>query len=471
VNPFEGLTRLFTSRVDGIAPMDDKFVRPDREATAKSMRLEVRGREQGELNLPSADAQDFDLVEREIVAAVAEHLDSAHIDTSQNLRSYEDRLSDLHLLHGIGAIRGETQKTLGDLRSLVAEWHDRLATKRDAVRGSYKELRDFQEKNGLTRPFHKVESRWVHGSVILMAWLAEAAGNTIFLSENNPMGIAGGVVAAAFVAAINVALAVSAGVFAFRGTNLPRPTSKALAWISLGLWFIVTSNWNLGAGHFREAQAAGVADPQMAAFTLVANHPIQFASFYSWGMLIVGLLAAFVSAHEGYKMNDPFPGYGTLGLQHTDRCAEYADLVAEARENLAEQRDRAIEAAQAIKDQLGIQLRERGRIHAAHAHLMRRFNEHHGRMEELTNYLLQIYRNANIRARTDKPPKHFDQPFTFARQVLPALHEQEIDKAKIESAEVTLNKGIDAVAEAFDRSIDSFTPLEQLKKGLEDGAL
>lgn len=471
MNPFEGLTRLFTARVDGFAPMDDKFVRPDREATAKSMRLEERGKEQGELNLPGSDAREFDVVEREVVAAVSEHIDSAHIDTCNHLRAYEDRLSDLHLLHGLGAIRGETKKTLGDLKSLVAGWQDRLSTRRDAVRGSYKELREFQRENGLTRPFHQVESRWVHGSVILLAWLAETAGNTIFLSENNSMGIAGGIVAAAFVAAINVALAVCAGVFFFRRTNLPQPSKKVAAWVFIAFWFAITIAWNLAAGHFRDAQSAGVADPQMAAITLVSQRPFGFDSFYSWGMLVIGLLAAFISAYEGFKMNDPFPGYGALGHQHSERCAEYADLVSEARESLAEQRDRAIEAAQQIKDELGVQLRTRGRIHAAHAHLMRRFSEHLGRMEELANYLLQTYRNANIRSRAEPVPGYFDQAFSFPKPELPVLHEAAIDKTKIEGAETILNDGIDAVTEGFDRSIDSFTPLEELKKDLEDGAL
>lgn len=451
--------------------MDDKFVRPDREATVKSLRLEERGAEQGELNLPSSDAKEFDVVEREIVAAVAEHLDGAHIDTCNHLRVYEDRLSELHLLHGLGAIRGETKKTLGDLKSLVAEWQDRLSTRRDAVRASYMGLRDFQDKYGLTRrPFQKSESLWVHGSVILMAWLAETVGNTIFLSENNSMGIAGGIVAASFIAALNVALAVLAGV-TFRRKNLPEPSAKAAAWIFLAAWLVVTLIWNLTAGHFRDAQSAGVADPQMAAITLVKASPFGFVSFYSWGMLLVGLLAAIVSAREAYKMNDPFPGYGELGQQHTDRCAEYADLVAEARQSLADERNRAIAAAQAIKEELGVQIRARSKVHAAHAHLMRRFQEHHGRMEELANYLLQSYRNANDRARSDRPPSYFDQQFKFPKSPLPDLHEAVIDEGKIEKAEAILNEGIDSVTEAFDRSIDTFTPLDELKRELEDGSL
>jgi hypothetical protein len=471
VNPFDGITRLFTSRVHGVAPMDDKFVRPDREATAKSMRLEERGAEQGQLNLPPSNSSDLDVVEREIVAAVSEHMDSAHIDTCQHLRSYEDRLSDLHLLHGLGSIRGETKKTLGDIKALVAEWQDRLATRRDALRASYGEMESFRHSHGLKRPYHKVESRWIHGSTIAVAWFAETGGNTIFLSQNNSMGLIGGVVAAAFVSLLNVAMAVFAGVYLWRRTNFEQPSARAFAWLGIALWLVFTFAWNLTAGHFRDAQAAGVPDPQAAAIHLMRTTPVMFDSFYSWGMLLVGLLAAIVSAHEGYKMNDPYPGYGALGELHDNRCAEYADLVAEARESLAEQRDRAIEAAQAIKDELGIQLRQRAQVHAAHQHLIRRFEGHHAQLLELTNYLLETYRNSNRRARSNPAPEHFNKPYSLSRLPLPDLHEAPLDEAKIETAERTLNEGIDVVTSAFDNAIDSFTPLEALKKDLASGTL
>jgi hypothetical protein len=471
VNPFEGLTRLFTSRVDGFTPMDDKFVRPDRDATAKSMRLEDRGCEQGKLELPPSDAADFDVVEREIISAVAEHMDSAHIDTCQHLRSYEDRLSDLHLLHGLGAIRGETKKTLGDIKALVAEWHDRLTTRRDALRASYQELENFQEAHGLKRPYHKVESRWVHGSAIAIAWFTETVGNTIFLSENNSMGLIGGVVAAAFVSLLNVALAVFAGVYLWRRANLERAPAKMLAWLGIAGWLILTLAWNLTAGHFRDAQSAGLDNPQIAAITLVASKPFGFDSFYSWGMLLIGLLAAIVSAHEGYKMNDPYPGYGALGEQHDARCTEYAELVAEARESLADERDRAISAAQSIRDELGVQQRERGRVHAAHQHLLKRFEAHHAQLHELASYLLETYRNANRRCRSSPAPKHFDHRFELSKSPLPDVHEEAIDRSKIEASEQTLNEAIDAVAAAFDHAIDSFTPLEKLKRDLADGTL
>lgn len=107
---FGGLQRLFSDKVDGFAPIDDPFVRPDREETARSMELVRKGKEQGALNLPPSDATHYDAVEREIIAEVKEHLNLAHIDAGNHIRSYENRLASLHVLYGLSSIRGEKAK-------------------------------------------------------------------------------------------------------------------------------------------------------------------------------------------------------------------------------------------------------------------------------------------------------------------------------------------------------------------------
>lgn len=467
MNPFEGLTKLFTSRVDGFAPMDDKFVQPDKDATAKNLRLEKRGEEQGELNLPPPDSKTYDVVEREIINNVTGHLNAAHIDLCNNVRSYEDRLAELHLLHGLGSIKAETKKALGDFKVLVSTWNQHLSTRIDALRASYKELRSFQAEHGISRPFKEVESRWIHSSAILGAWFVETAGNTFFLSAHDEMGIIGGVVAAAFVAAINVAFAVAAGRFLFPLTNLRSPGRRSLGWLGVAVWIAFVLVWNLAAAHFRDVKSAGVPNPEVAVLTYMANGPFKLESFYSWGLFAIGLLAAAISARGGYQMDDPYPSYGAIGQKHTQRCREYAALVAEAQEDLVEKRDRAIHAAQAVKDELGVQLRERGRVHAAYGHVVRRFTEHRSRLEEFGNYLFELYRNANRRARSEPTPAHFNEPFQLDPLEIPPLHEESIRPEMITAGERALDEAIEAISVAFDQSIASFTPLEELKKDLE----
>jgi hypothetical protein len=470
VKAFGGLQRLFSDKVDGFAPIDDPFVRPDRDETVKDMDLEAKGARQGELNLPPADAEPYDAVERDIIAEVRDHLNQAHINAGNHIRSYENRIASLEMLYGLGSIRAEKIKTLGDIKRLVNDWDDQLSTQREQIRLSNRELAHFKKKHGLERPYHLVESAWIHGLWILMAWLIETVGNTIFLSENNPMGIAGGVVAAAFVSLINVGIATFAGVFLWRLTRRHEPMLKAIAWSGIGIWLLFVLLFNLLAGHFRDAQASGQDDPQHAAISMFTAHPFGFDSFYSWGMLIIGIAAAVFSAFKGFGIDDPFPGYGKLGRRHEKREQIYADLAAEAREELANERDDVIRQTVRIRDELGVQMRTRGRVLAAHQQLVHRFAQHHSQLEGLINYLLKVYQDANRAVRTTPAPAYFDKPFALEFPKLAELNAPQVKEAAVEKAESELNEAIEEVAKAFDEAIESFTSIEELKQELGNGA-
>jgi hypothetical protein len=281
----------------------------------------------------------------------------------------------------------------------------------------------------------------------------------------------GGIASAALISLINVSVGTLAGVFVWRRTNLPQTIAKSLAWAISILWFALTLTWNLAAGHFRDAQAEGLAEPTIAAIDRLVASPFGFEGFYSWAMLLIGMVAALLAAHFGYNMDDPFPGYGKLGRSHDKREREYSKKVAAARGRLGDERDRAIRVAREVKDQLGVQFRERGRIRAAHGQLLRRFSQHRELLEELTNYLLKVYRDANRKARQSPPPARFDENFFLRDPELPELDELPIDERQVQEAEQALLNAIADVGAAFDNGIASFVPLDELKKGLENGEI
>lgn len=461
---FGGLERLFSDRVDGYAPIDDKFVRPDRKATAKAMQVAEHGEEQGKLDLPPTDAKDPDHYEREVISTVREHLNKAHIDAGNSVTTYEGRLGNLSLLYGTSAIKGEVARTLGDIKLRVKEWDDTLSTHRENIRLANRELKAFRAAHNLDRPYHLVESPWVHFALILGAFLLETGGNTIFLSVNNQMGIAGGIAAAMLVSLINVGVSTFAGIFIFPRTNLKAPGKRSFAYVLAVLWFLAMVVWNAFAGHFRDAQSAGHPNPDEASLTLLLNSPLGFEGFNSWAMFIIGMVAAAFSAYEGYRANDPYPGYGALGKQYSQREALYADLLAEAREQLAEERDRAIEKARSVKDQLDLQNRARSRILSDYKTMVHRFEQHHSQLEDLANSLIKQYQDANRKARSTPAPAYFDQPVKLPRPGLAELTVPDVDDAQVEAAGRELDAAIEQVATAFDEAIESFVSLDELKK-------
>lgn len=466
MSPFQALRQFFTPKVDAWAPMDDPFVQIDRREAAKILRLEERGAEYGKQELPPASLRTFDPVEAEIISSINEHLNRAQIDGANQGRTYDQRLSELHLLHELAAIRSATEKALGDFKTEVMNWANRLANRRDAIADSYEELRTFKRANGLTRPVHSVNTLVVPLSTIAFAWLAEALGNSFFLKENDELGIIGGVIAAMVIAALNVAVSVYVGRTIIPRTNLREQSRRVPAYIGIALWALFLIIWNLGAAHFRDAKTAGIESPEAAALQMAWANPLGLDSLYSWALFVIGILAALLSARAGYLMDDPFPGYGAIGRRHGERCEDYAEEIATANEALKGIRDHAIEEAREVKRELGQQFRERARIMAAYETFRRRFAEHQEHLEDAANNLLTTYRFANRAHRTTPVPTHFDTSWEIAKTHLPDLHDEPLREADIKAAEEALDDSVGRISEAFDGSIHSFQSLDSLKREL-----
>ena len=383
MSPFAALKRFFSSKVDGHAPMDDAFVQIDRDGWIDALKLRERGADQGAMNLPRADASTLDVVEHEVVARIGEELNAAQIAARNNTQSYENRLADLQLLHELGAIQAATTTAIGDFETLVIDWRNRLSNRRDAIVESYHDLQKFKRDNELSRPTFEVPPKIVTVGSIALAGLVEVIGNAIFLRVNDDLGYLGGIVAAIMVAAVNVGVATAVGYFFWPKTSLRSGAQKQLGWTVIGMWLVLVVVWNLLAAHYRDAKGDGRDDAQAAAGQLLISQPFNLDGIYSWGLFIIGVVAALVAARAAYRMDDPYPGYGERGRQHRQRCEEYAEEVASANRELTGVRNDAIKDAQDVKQQLGTQLRERHRILGAFARFAARFAQHQDQFELL----------------------------------------------------------------------------------------
>ena len=471
MSPFTALKKLFVSSHPGLPQVDDPFVEIDQQAMTTSLRLIERGEERGAINQPPGDSSGLDVVEYEIVNVIGSALNRAQIDARTQSQAYESRLADLQLLHEVGSIRAETVTATGDFNSLVIDWRNKLAPRRDAIKESYHDLRRFKAENGLERPAHEKPAGIVTFGGIAFSFLAEVLGNAVFLRVNDDLGYLGGLIAAIMVALINVGIAGLMGWLVWPRTQLRDETQRLIAKCTIGLWFIFVLVWNLFAAHFRDAKSSGASDPQSAAVVSLVESPFGLDGIYSWGLFIIGLAAAAYTARSAYRSDDPFPGYGERDRQHNSRCEEYADGVAEAIRILTGTRNDAIDGARSVKEALNQQLKERDRIHNAFNRFKARYDQHQTRLEDVANVLLATYRDANRRSRTEPPPRHFGERHTLARSELDPLFDAKLREEDIAEANDALSKCIDELGREFDRAINSFEPLEKLKAELERGGV
>lgn len=448
------------------APMDDPFIQLDRAEAARSMRLRERGAEQGALDLPPSSMETLDVVEAEVAAFIQDHFERAQIDAANSVRTYDSRLNALSLIANLSSIRTEGQVALSDFKAEVVNRRGRLANSRDAIVESYAELRDFKKENGLRRPAHEAPPASATVGTILVCWLLETIANSMFLRLGDSMGWLGGVIAAAVVGAINVGLAAVVGRLVWPMVNRREPGMKAIGWAGIGTWLALTVAWNLLAGHYRDAKSLGLPSPETAALGMLGS---GLESIYSYGLLVAGLVFAVGAAISGYRMDDPYPGYGPVSRRHAKRCEDYVADVEDATGELTAIRDDAVGEATDVRMELGRQLTQRQQILTHREAFRRRFEEHAAHLEATANALLQEYRTANRAARSTDAPRRFDVAWTLPRSELPAAPGEDIPRSAIDDAEADLERTVADISRAFDEAIDSFEPLDELKRRIADG--
>lgn len=463
---FDNLKKLFSPDDRTRALPDDAFIVIDRERTVAKLRLEERAKEHGERNFPPPDAESRDDVEEEIIAEIQEHANRSRINASNTHRVYNERLSELALLRELSTITGASVQAQGDFRTTVISRQGRLALAKEAVRDSYRELAEFRKAHGLNRPAHDGIGSIYGISTVALSWLAESAINTPLLHVNDDMGYLGGFLIAAVVAALNVFPSALVGRYWWPYLSYKRSGPKMLAALGCVLWLVLLAVWNLLAGHFRDAKASGVANPETEALRLLAERPWVLDSMYSYGLLVAGVTFALLAATAAYKMKDPYPGYGDIYRRHQDRCDAYSDEIEYSLDELKDTRDEAIESAESIRDELRRQFSERGQIIAAREGHRGRFREHLEYVESVAQYLLSYYRAANTRSRSDgQMPAHFRSAWSLGRTDLPQSEEPSIE-SEVLRAQNALSGSITTVASTYVEAVESFEHLDKIKESL-----
>ena len=466
---YERLRGLFSPPDITVALPSDPFLAIDREKAAKKLRLRERAELNGKQNLPPVDSTDFDEVEREIIAEISDQLHRAQIEASNNHRIYGERLAELALLRELSTITGASSQALGDYQATIINREGRLALAKTAIRESFKDLANFKREHGLHRPAHSGIQPIYAWATFAVAWLIESLCNTAFLRVNDDFGLLGGFIAAAVVAGVNIAVSGFVGSYVWPYLVHRRWLWKVAAALATSTWLVAAIAWNLLAGHFRDAKAAGLANPEAASLSLLANNPLGFDSIYSYGILAIGIVFSLLAAGTAFRMNDPYPGYGDVYKRHKDRCEDYADEIELSLAELRDTRDEAIAEAQDTRDELQKQFRERGRILEARNVHRNRYREHQDYLQSIADALIADYRAANIGAREDGlRPMHFSTPWRLNPSELPTSPEEPTTENEVLRAQQSLDVSIQTVANEYAKAIHRFEHLDQIKETLGD---
>jgi hypothetical protein len=378
--------------------------------------LDREGFQNGSCNSPTSDNVTFDAIEQRIVTSIESERNKSQEIYIANMRAYGERLRALrvHVLLQRAAVAAEEART--DFNDTSNSAKDRLFELQRTLRERSQELERFRAANGLNRPSNRPESRILHFGIVSILFLVESVLNGLFLAKGLDFGYVQGIGEAAIIAGLNIGSGLVLGAFFLRQLHHLRAIRVLVGCVGILAYGCLAVGLNFAVAHYRDA--LGGPSPENAA--TVARRSLQLQPFHvddinSLLLLVMGMSFSIFATVDGYKMDDPYPGYGRLVADYRQEQDDFRDAKEEETARLAEVKDRVLGRLDRYASDI------EARRSTSHAVLQQRdgfrqlFLRHLEHLEQAGNELLTCYRTANARARTEPAPLHFSQRWIMPR--------------------------------------------------------
>ena len=392
------------------------FPELDVERIAKRLQLAQEGTRRGSTNEPPIAPDSFDPIEARVTAEIDREAKAAYEAYAAHSAAYSDRISGLGIANIVASLGASAQSVRVDLDAQIQHGRDALFELAEAVTGTRGELQAFQRTHELDRRSRHPVSRRKHAALALLLVLVEAPLNGTFLAAGNVMGLLGGVSQALVIAVINVATGLFAGRFIFPNI-LHRSRLRHLAGTVAGVaaaFLIIT--FNLAVAHYRAAlQSSDPRNAERQAVQAFLASPMNIDEISGWLLFAVGIGFACIAAADGWRMDDPYPGYGAVARRYEEAHDDYVAERSERLNALEDVRRLSIDRLESLSRELEAKARQYRSLAQSQVALHERFDQHLNHLEHCCNDLLSRYRHANRMARIADPPAHFSTPWRLAR--------------------------------------------------------
>lgn len=449
-------------------PSTQIFLDIDVQQMARSQNLAQRGAERGSSDRPDANATVLDDVEHLIVENTESHKQAAHSIYLEQLHTYDARLTALNFEERFAIIRQAAPEAVGDFAAEASMGRDELFELRRRLNESEAEREAFRKKHNLARPARLSTLGKILLKVGLLAVLfaIEIAVNGGFLSKSNQGGILGGLSVAFVFAAFNIVVSFLFGLAPIRLMYRRNVISKLLGFIALILYLGLAIGLNLALAHIREIPPDALIDVDREALRRLIETPFGLHDIQSWLLFGIGLVFSIIAMADGLLFFDPYIGYAGLERRWQLASARYRTAKEELIERLRDIRNDASDAMNGAERDLAIRRSEYDALMVARGRLAQRFLEHQSQIERATNALLQVYREANRKARTTPAPPSFDRPYTLERIPIEPTNRdpEERDRLRqsIEDVQKLLKTQAEAVHASFDAAVKTYREIDEL---------
>ena len=323
------------------------------------------------------------------------------------------------------------------LEKLRSDYSTALAQAKESEGRAVKHLRWFQQTHGLHyRAATYPESQVYHFAIVAALALVEWVALASFYAEGSDFGLLGGVLIAMALSVVNISLAIVSGNL-LRYVNHRSTGRRLLALTGAAVLYAAFALVTLGAAHYRvatndiahaqptvSAPGAQALPPSLAgdvdqwkaarlAWQRFAANPVGFDDVFSWILVVLAVVFGIFASYKGYRIDDPYPGYGELDREVKRQRAAYEATKTEYGRLVDQVFDRTFQEQAHLLSEVKSNIEYYQQLVTRTEDERRTFIRGAAELQDACNIVLKRYRQANQRVRESPAPAYFNDSVTF----------------------------------------------------------
>jgi hypothetical protein len=400
--------------------------------------VKQKAQEAGVINNPPSNSNQLDATEFSIVA----HFLKALREIRQSILEKQNKLAlertqlsnEINVENDQHEYQKLTDQIEPHVQHLELEYKDKLYKAKESEERSMRYLRFFEARNELYgKPAKYPQSLIHHFAIIAIIAFLEWISLSAFYAEGSDFGIIGGIIIAAVFSLLNLSIAILLGNLSryFNHRITSKKIMGGIASLALLCSFSFTTSI---AAHYRNATIENIQiqkektiseNKEISNVTIYRSTteeswqaakiawdkfretPFGFNNVLTWIMVVAAYMFGIFAAYKGYKMDDPYPGYGPLDRDLKREQAKYDDIKNRFREQIVRHLNDTRSKQSQLLDNATRNIRRFNQMLTDSENLRNDFIAKVDLIRQNCNIVVKIYREENKFVRTSPPPDYF----------------------------------------------------------------
>lgn len=433
----------------------------------KELSIDIEARKLARAQLPETDATSLSSPELRII----QRLEAVRANYK---RWALERINDIHEglnTFDITMLVNRSRQYADEYNRLankeLSDAEVQLASRRNAAARHQDDLDAFRKEHNLTRQPHYPENKSTRVGLVLLGGvliIIEGLCNAYFFAQGSESGLLGGFIQAGLLAAMNFLVPALCGRIWIPNVNHVRRFRRMVGYAGIVVTGVLMLLSALAIAHFRDAMTLAVDDTvSLAAVALktMQEAPFTLADLSSWMLFFLSILFGFLGFCEGYKFDDPYPGFGRRHRAAQQAVNHFHALVEQVRGEITGIKEMTLESLNRDVEKAKVNVLDFGALVEDKSSSELKLKYHLSKAENMLQALIKAFRDENKMHRNGVPrPAYFDGMPEFQHLDFPSFNTTE-EVAKHREQERLLNalladvEGIRAaIQSAYDNRFD-----------------